>query len=393
MGTDYYKLLGVSKGADDNEIKKAYKKMALKFHPDRNGGSEEASQKFKEISEAFEVLSDKNKRAIYDQFGEEGLKGGGPTPGAGAGGPGGPGGFSGFSGFPGGGAQTFSFSTGPGGFGGGGGGGGFRASDPNKLFEEIFGGGFGGFGMGGMPGMSSMGGMGGGARPRRTTTMFDDDDDDMSGFSGGMPGGMGNGMGGGMPRSKPRRTDTQPPAPTTSEISRPLKVALKDLYNGTVKHLKVGRRLLNGTTEEKVLDIQIHPGWKSGTKVRFARAGNEQPNGDAQDLVFVVEEKPDDVWSRDGNDLVCKVPISLVDALTGTGGRKTVELLDGRKIQVAVPSGVVKPGQETTVPGEGMPIRKDGATRSKGDLIVRWDVTFPDRITPSQKEGLRKVLG
>lgn len=248
--------------------------------------------------------------------------------------------------------------------------------------------------MGGMPGMSSMGGMGGGARPRRTT-MFDDDDDDMDGgFSSGMPGGMGNGMGGGMPRSKPRRTDTQPPtAPTTSEISRPLKVALKDLYSGTVKHLKVGRRLLNGTTEEKVLDIQIHPGWKSGTKVRFARAGNEQPGGDAQDLVFVVEEKPDDVWSRDGNDLICKVPISLVDALTGTGGKKTVELLDGRKIQVTVPSGVVKPGQETTVPGEGMPVRKDGATRSKGDLIVRWDVIFPDRVSASQKEGIRKVLG
>ncbi|TFY76668.1 hypothetical protein EWM64_g7347, partial [Hericium alpestre] len=78
MGTDYYKLLGIKRDANDDEIKKAYRKMALKWHPDRNQGSEEASHKFKEMSEAFEVLSDKQKRTIYDQFGEEGLKGAGP---------------------------------------------------------------------------------------------------------------------------------------------------------------------------------------------------------------------------------------------------------------------------------------------------------------------------
>lgn len=130
----------------------------MKWHPDRNQGSEESSKKFKEvsprynstylasntylhvsfqISEAFEVLSDKQKRTIYDQFGEEGLKGGGgPSPGAG--GPGGaPGaGFSGFGGFPGGGGNTFSFSTsGPPGGGFGGGRGGFAPTDPNKIFE------------------------------------------------------------------------------------------------------------------------------------------------------------------------------------------------------------------------------------------------------------------
>ncbi|CAG8632849.1 14578_t:CDS:2, partial [Acaulospora colombiana] len=80
MGKDYYKILGVERSADDDAIKKAYKKQALKWHPDRNAGSEEASAKFKDISEAFEVLSDKNKRAVFDQFGEEGLKGGAPPP-------------------------------------------------------------------------------------------------------------------------------------------------------------------------------------------------------------------------------------------------------------------------------------------------------------------------
>jgi DnaJ family protein B protein 4 len=94
----------------------------LKWHPDRNNGSEAASKKFKEISEAFEVLSDKNKRAVYDQFGEEGLKSGGPVPGQGSG----PEGFSNFGGFPGG--ATFSFSSsGPGG--------GFAPTDPQKIFE------------------------------------------------------------------------------------------------------------------------------------------------------------------------------------------------------------------------------------------------------------------
>ncbi|EIW57283.1 DnaJ-domain-containing protein [Trametes versicolor FP-101664 SS1] len=375
MGNDYYKLLGVSRDASEDDIKKAYKKMALKWHPDRNSGSEDASKKFKEISEAFEVLSDKQKRTIYDQFGEEGLKGGGVPP-QGAGGPGG-GGFSGFNGFPG--AQTFSFSTGPGGSFSSGGPGGFSPTDPNKIFEQIF-------GMGGLGG--GMGGFGGGGRTRVSSMFAQDDDDDMSGnFFGGMPGGMPRGG-----RASPR----QPRAPASpsqpSEITRPLKVSLEDLYSGATKHLKVGRRLLNGGTEEKVLEIQISPGWKSGTKIRFPRAGNEQPHGEAQDLVFVVEEKPHERFTREGNDLIARVSIPLVDALTGAGGKQIVEHLDGRKIQVPVPFGIVKPGQETTLPGEGMPIRKDGSAKKKGDLIVKWDVVFPERLTPAQKEGIRKVL-
>ncbi|KAJ7158552.1 hypothetical protein C8R46DRAFT_957180 [Mycena filopes] len=389
MGADYYKLLGIDKSATEAEIKSAYKKMALKWHPDRNGGSEESSKKFKEISEAFEVLSDSNKRAVYDQFGEEGLKGGGGAPPPG----GAPGGFSGFSGkFPGG-TSGFSFST------SGGPGGGFSASDPNKIFEHIFG----PSGFGGSSFSASFGNGGGGGPRRARQSMFeqDVDMDSPSGFGmpgmggmGGMPGGMGGmpGMGGGgMPRRRASPKAAQPSAPT--EITRPLKLSLNELFSGTTKRLKVGRRLLDGSSEDKVLEIQVQPGWKSGTKVRFPHAGNEQPDGDAQDLVFVVEEKPHDVFERDGNDLMCRVPIPLLDALTDVGGRKIVEALDGRKLQIAVPPGVVKPGQQTTVAGEGMPIRKDGSVKRKGDLIVKWEVVFPDRITPAQKEGLKKVLG
>ncbi|KAJ7126810.1 DnaJ C terminal domain-containing protein [Mycena epipterygia] len=120
---------------------------------------------------------------------------------------------------------------------------------------------------------------------------------------------------------------------------------------------------------------------------------DEQSDGEAQDLVFVVEEKPHGVFERDGNDLVCTVKIPLLHALTGTGGKKVLEVLDGWKLQISVPPGVVKPGQQMTVAREGMPIRKDGSVKKKDNLIVKWDVVFPDRITPAQKEGLRKVLG
>lgn len=238
-------------------------------------------------------------------------------------------------------------------------------------------------GMGGFPG-GMFGGGGGGH----------DSDDDLHShfFGGGMPGGMPNGAGGSRARGGRGRTETAPSPATPSEITRPLKVSLEDLYSGTTKRLKVGRKLLSGGTEDKVLEIQVHPGWKSGTKIRFPKAGNEQLSGDAQDLVFVVEEKPHDRFQRDGNDLITHVKLPLVDALAGDGGRKVVETLDGRKLQVAIPSGIVKPGQTTTVSGEGMPIRKEGSVKRKGDLIIKWDVVFPDRLTPSQKEGIRKVL-
>ncbi len=252
------------------------------------------------------------------------------------------------------------------------------------------------FGMSGLGGMgfSGMGGsFPGGARSTRAGSMFGahNEDVDMSGSSfftsGGMPGGMPSG------RASPHGSPTTPGPSQPSEITKPLKVSLEDLYSGTTKHLKVGRRLLNGKTEDKVLEIQVLPGWKSGTKIRFPRAGNEQPNGESQDLVFVVEEKAHARFTRDNNDLVTTLKIPLVDALTGTGAKQVVEHLDGRKIQVAPPSDIVKPGQTMVIRGEGMPVRKAGAVKQKGDMTVKWEVVFPDRLTAAQKEGIQKVLG
>jgi len=337
---------------------------------------------YPQISEAFEVLSDSNKRAVFDQLGEEGLKGGGrPSPGAGPG-PTSTGGFPGHPSFSDSRGNTFTFSTG--------GGGGYAPSDPNTVFEQFFK--MSGAGGGGMPGMRSM--FGG------------DGDDPMSGLGGssntntytyvnGVPlGGKSNGGGGGGGRSgRPSSfggpSTSQPPA----EITRPLKVSLEELYTGTTKRLKIGRKLLNGFTEDKILEIEVQPGWKSGTKVRFPYAGNEQSSGESQDLVFVVEEKPHEQFERDGSDLVCHLKIPLVDALDApSSGKKPLDTLDGRRLQVTLPGGIVKPGQETKIVGEGMPIRKDGSVKRKGDLTIKWDVVFPDRLTPAQKQGIRKVL-
>ncbi|QRW03916.1 DnaJ domain protein [Ceratobasidium sp. AG-Ba] len=381
MGKDYYGLLGVSKSANDDEIKKAYKKMALKWHPDRNkDNTEAASKKFKEISEAFEVLSDKNKRAVYDQFGEEGLKGA-PPPGAGGeGGFGGgfPGGGFSSGGFPGG--TTFTFTSGGPGMGGGSG---FRPSDPNSIFDQFFKQ-FGGMGGGG--GMGGMGGMGG---ARGGFGGMDDDDhfgggSPFSAFGGGMPGGFSSES----PRSSGRRASSMNgrKAEPLPDIIHPLKLSLEEIYSGTKKHLKLRRKLLDGQMEAKEIEIEVLPGWKAGTKVRYARMGNERPDGESADVVFVVEEKEHPRFKRDGDDLIttCKVP--LLEALAGDGGAtQTIELLDGNSRQIRTPASVVKPGQKSRIPGLGMPVRKDGKVVRKGDLVVEWEVVFPDRITDSQK--------
>jgi DnaJ family protein B protein 4 len=206
-------------------------------------------------------------------------------------------------------------------------------------------------------------------------------------------------MPGGMPgRHQPSRHQSRfPGTPTPASdkspsIERPLKLTLEELYSGATKRLKVSRRLLNGTTEDKVLEIHVLPGWKDGTKVRFPKAGNEiLPQGDSQDLVFVTETKPHDTFQREHNDLITTVKISLVEALTGASSKKIITFLDGRRLQVPTPFGIVKPGQETKIPGEGMPIRKEGTTK-KGDLIVKWEVVFPTSLNSQQKDLVLKAL-
>ncbi|KAG5242192.1 dnaJ subfamily member [Salix suchowensis] len=266
MGVDYYKILQVDKTATDDDLKKAYRKLAMKWHPDKNpNNKKDAEAKFKQISEAYEVLSDIQKRAVYDQYGEEGLKGQVPPPGAGPGAGAGPG--------PGG-ASFFSTGDGPTTFR-------FNPRNADDIFADFFG--FSG----------PFGGMGGGNGGMRGTR-----------FPNGMLGdnifsSFGEGGGGSMHQSAPRKS---PP------IEKRLLCSLEELYKGATKRMKISRDIVDASGKtiqvEEILTIDIKPGWKKGTKITFPEKGNEQPNTIPADLVFVVDEKPHPVLTRDGNDLV-----------------------------------------------------------------------------------------
>eukprot|EP00270_Netrium_digitus_P009832 TRINITY_DN3013_c0_g1_i8.p1 TRINITY_DN3013_c0_g1~~TRINITY_DN3013_c0_g1_i8.p1 ORF type:complete len:363 (-),score=95.35 TRINITY_DN3013_c0_g1_i8:148-1236(-) len=357
MGVDYYKVLEVPRNASDDDIKKAYRKLAMKYHPDKNpNNNKSAEAKFKEVSEAYEVLSDSQKREIFDRYGEEGLKGGVPPPGA-EGSPFMP---------PGGGGpnmQQFHFTP-------------SRAED---IFAQFFSGTgpFGGVG-GGFPGM--MGGMGGGPGMTRVRVNgFGGDVFGDSSFRSAFDGdGSMGGMGGGIGR-KPASVETK------------LICGLDELYKGTTKKMKISRQIADASGKtmpvEEVLTIDIKPGWKKGTKITFPEKGNEQPGYPAPDLVFVVDEKPHPNFTRDGDDLIYKMTVPLADALSGISS--TITTLDNRPIKINV-SDVVYPGFEVVVPGEGMPLQKSPG--KKGNLRVNFSVKFPQKLSEEQKQQLRRIL-
>ncbi|KAK4771312.1 hypothetical protein SAY87_031844 [Trapa incisa] len=333
MGVDYYKILQVDRSAKDDDLKKAYRKLAMKWHPDKNpNNKKDAEAKFKQISEAYDVLSDPQKRAIYDQYGEEGLMGQVPPPGSG--------------GFSGGGPQ-FRFNP--------------RSAD--DIFSEFF-----GF-------SSPFGDMGGGSRAGASgfpRGMFGDDI--FASFRGG---GAGDGS-----TSVPRKA---PP------IERTLPCSLEDLYKGTTKKMKISRDVMDSsgrpTTVEEILAIEIRPGWKKGTKITFPEKGNEQRGIIPPDLVFIIDEKPHGTFKRDGNDLIITQKISLVEALTGYTAQLTT--LDGRDLTVPI-NNIISPTYEEVVKGEGMPIPKEPSR--KGNLRIKFNIKFPSRLTSEQKTGIKRLF-
>ncbi|CAI5472964.1 unnamed protein product [Closterium sp. Yama58-4] len=379
MGIDYYGLLSVPKTATDDDLKKAYRKLAMKWHPDKNPDNKKAAEaKFKQISEAYEVLSDPEKRQIYDRYGEEGLKGGVPPPGA-AGGTDGAGFPGGFPGGPGGGGGV-RFHT-------------FNPRNAEDIFAEFFGGSnpFGG-------GSSSFSGFGGPGI--RVTRMSPNGSPNMGGMGG--LGGMG-GMGpmGGMqfqemfggdespfarsPMGGSPRSPRKPPP-----VENKLMCTLEELYTGSTRKMKISRNIADASGKtlpvEEILTINVKPGWKKGTKITFTEKGNEQPGMLAADLTFIIDEKPNDRFKRDGNDLIYTQKLSLAEALTGYTVRVTT--LDGRRLEVPVTE-VISPGYEKVVAGEGMPMKEPG---KKGNLRIKFDVQFPRRLSAEQKALVKQAL-
>uniref|UniRef100_A0A6N2KE10 J domain-containing protein n=1 Tax=Salix viminalis TaxID=40686 RepID=A0A6N2KE10_SALVM len=355
MGADYYKILQVDRTAKDDDLKKAYRKLAMKWHPDKNpNNKKDAEAKFKQISEAYEVLSDPQKKAVYDQYGEEGLKGQVPPPGAGGAGPGG----AGPGGAGPGGASFFSTGDGPTRFQ-------FNPRNADDIFTEFF-----GF-------SSPFGGMGGGGGGMRRAR-----------FPGGLFGNdmfspHGEGGGGSMHQAAPRKA---PP------IEQKLPCSLEELYKGATKRMKISRDIADASGKtvqvEEILTIDIKPGWKKGTKITFPEKGNEQPNTVPADLVFIIDEKPHPLFTRDGTDLVVVQKISLAEALTGYTVHLTT--LDGRNLTIPVNT-VIHPNYEEVVPREGMPIQKDPTKR--GNLRIKFSIKFPTRLTAEQKAGIKRLLG
>jgi len=322
MGKNFYDTLGVNKSATDIELKKAYRKLAIKWHPDKHPDPNEkkkAEAKFKDIAEAYEVLSDKDKRAIYDQYGEEGLKGGGGMP---------------------------------------------DSANSTRMAEEMFSRFF-----------SSRGGAGG----------FDDE-------FGGMSFGMSSG---GMPaifqqHSSRGGMSSRASKPKSYEIQ--LQLSLEEIYSGCSKRLKVTRTRWKGGSpfkEEKVVQIDVKPGWKDGTRVTFNGEGDEEkPQSVPGDIVFIVKTKPHNKFTRDGHHLCYRQTITLLQALTGF--IVPITTLDGRRIEVKQEE-IVHPTRRKIVSNEGMPISKHEG--QKGDMIIEFDIEFPKTLNSEQKSKLKEILG
>jgi DnaJ family protein B protein 4 len=374
--TKLYDTLGIKPEASQDEIKKGYRKAALKYHPDKNKDDPQAAEKFKECSQAYEILSDPEKRKVYDQYGLDFLTRGAPPPPeegganpfAGAGG-GMPGGFSGFDfgGMPGGGgggggARTFHFST-----GGGGGPGGFNFTNPEEIFANFMrAGGGGGGGMGGMGGMP------------------DEDYDMFSSFGGGA---------GGRPRQSAsafRGGAKRPQTPEVLSVERPLPLTLEDLFHGVTKRMKIKAKRFDADgkqiTKDQILEVPIKAGLKKGSKIKFKEVG-DQVEGGRQDLHFIVEEKPHPLFKREDNDLIHTVTLDLKEALTGW--KRTVTTIDGKQINLDK-AGPTQPGSEDRYPGLGMPLSKKAGSR--GDFIIKYKVNFPSSLTAEQKQKLREIL-
>ncbi|HEX6866269.1 MAG TPA: molecular chaperone DnaJ [Caulobacteraceae bacterium] len=356
---DYYDILGVTRGCDEAALKAAFRKMAMEHHPDRNGGCQDAAGRFKEINEAYSVLSDPQKRAAYDRFGHAGVNG----------------------------------------MNGGGAGPGF--GDIHDIFNEVFGDAFGDM-------------FGGGGRQRRpggptrgADLRYDLDISleqayagaeveitvpasitcEPCGGSGAKPGTSptvcGTCGGAGRVRTSQGFFAIERACPRCGGSGRLVLDPCQECHGqGQVRR-------------ERVLQVRIPPGVDDGSRIRLAGEGDAGARGGPRgDLYIFVSVAPHDLFERDGLDLLCTVPVPMCAAALGgeieapclMGG----ENCDGQcRIPVKVPEGA-QTGQTIRLKGRGMPSLR---TRQRGDLVVELFVETPTKLTAKQKELMRELSG
>ena len=344
---DYYEILGVAKNADEAALKASFRKLAMKLHPDRNPGDKSAEMQFKEANEAYQVLSDAQKRAAYDRHGHAAVDG--------SQGQAGPGGFQGD-------------------FGG-------SVSD---IFENIF-----GEMMGGRRGGRS------GGRERGADLRYDLEITLEDAFKGKaasvrIPAQVSceacSGSGA-KPGSKPKKCATcggqgrvrAQQGFFSIERTCPRCQGRGETIDDPCRACQGQGRV----TKERTLSVNIPQGVEDGTRIRLANEGEAgSRGGPSGDLYIFLSMKPHPIFQRDGADLFCRVPISMVQA--SLGGEVNVPTLDGGEAKVKIPEGT-QSGKQFRLRGKGMPVLR---ARETGDLYIQAQVETPQNLTRRQRELL-----
>ncbi len=349
---DYYEVLGVARDAGEDDLKKAYRKLAMQWHPDRNQGNAEAEAKFKELNEAYDVLKDAEKRAAYDRFGHAAFEQGGPG--------------------------------GGGGFGGGGpfGGGGFE-----DIFEEMFG----RFGGGGR-GQRAAAGRGADLRTQvevsleeafagakktiRFATSVSCEACKGVGAEGGAASGVqtcGTCQGNGKIRAQQGFFLVERTCPTCGGAGRSIKNPCK-ICRGA------GR-----VQRERSLNVSVPAGVDDGTRIRLTGEGEAGQRGaPAGDLYVDIAVRPHPIFQRDGANILVRVPLRMTQA--AMGGHVEVPSIDGGRAKVTIPAGT-QTGDQFRLRGKGFSVLRSAA---RGDMYVQVMVETPQNLSPKQRELLEQ---
>lgn len=354
---DYYEILGVSRDVDEKELKSAYRKLAMKYHPDQNQGDEKAEKKFKEISEAYDTLKDPQKRAAYDRYGHD------------------------------------AFQQGMGGAAGGAGMGGFDFSGAGSfsdIFEDLFGGG------GGFAGAQARGGRGGAMRGadlrhnlsvsledafkgvqshvKVTTSVTCESCDGNGAEKGTKPQTCDVCNGRGKVRAQQGFFTIERSCHQCQGLGKIIKNPCKSCAGS-------GR-----TRKEKSLKVTVPAGVEEGTRIRLSGEGEAgMRGGPAGDLYIFLNVKPHPIFQREGTDLHCRVPVPMTTAVMG--GSVEVPTIEGGKVKVKIPAGT-QSGRQFRLKDKGMSVMRSSGLR--GDMYVHAAVETPVNLTKKQRDLLKE---